>query len=306
MHLRNWGRPSMRNIAIPYIMLVMFLLLAQPFMIAPSTAQKPKPGMSIDVFYPSFVEVQTPLDESLSITFYTNVTVIDPDNKTVEVNLNAFLYVDWAIEFTPKTMQFTSTGVKPATVIVTVPKNVSEPIEVQVHLKAFATYPNDTMETISMGWISLKPFYSIGVQYQYIKKNQNMNVIEFTITNNGNDNDNILLNIENGIEADREEISILLSGQNLQLEPGSYSNVRLVAEYYGAGFPKKMDLQVSFRSINAGMHDYSPEQWNVTVPVSYVRPDTTVQNYIFAGAIGAFIVVMIIVAVIVVRNPSKK
>jgi hypothetical protein len=44
---------------------------------------------------------------------------------------------------------------------------------------------------------------------------------------------------------------------------------------------------------------------STNVTVSFQRPDTTQQNYLFVGAIGAFVIVMVVVMVLVLRGPSK-
>jgi hypothetical protein len=291
---------NMRPTACLTVLLVVLLLVAQPFFMMPSSAY-PYLSLSFDTFSPRTVVVEIPVEPYRQFQFLTNVTLSDPNHYPMEVNLSATVPYGWSGSVVPEHVTFNSTGKQKVVVTAYPMKNITTENMITVYLNGFATYENADISASTSARIYFTYHHAVEVTYRFVKKDQYMNQIDFDLTNKGTGPESIRPTCQ--CYSDNYEISFTPSYVHPALN-GPPSTVSLKVQYRGSKFPMTYTLPIRFTSSTSGMSGtYYFVETNVTV--SFIAPDTTQQNYLFVGAIGAFIIVMVVVMVFVLRGPGK-
>jgi hypothetical protein len=287
------------------VLFVILLLIAQPMFVIPSDAYVQRPSITLYNLTPSYLNIPLPLASSRKVQFATNISVSNPSAVNLEVTLSASVDDGWDINVTPVQMTFNASGRQKVVITVTVPGDITKSSEVQVRLESSGWYPNMTMpmETSVYSTIYLEQHHSYEVTYRFLKKDQYSNRIEFIVTNKGTGDESIMpqLMITSGSDSN---IDVNFDNMYLHVSPnGPPGTIIMMVQYTGSKFPKTYDLEIRF-------YPQSSMYWmryyvSANLTVSFLAPDTTQQNYLFVGAIGAFVIVMVVVLVIVMRGPGK-
>jgi hypothetical protein len=283
---------------VPFVIL---LLIAPPLFMAPSDAYVPSPTISVDILSPRTIVIELPVNASRQFQFVNNVTMNDPGHIPVDVNLTIDIEDGWLATVVPEHMTFNATGKQKVVITVRALIDMTKDDVVEITFDAMGRYSGGENEAATTARIYITYHHAVEVNYRFVKKEQYMNQVDFELTNKGNGQE-ILLGMcvcyTNDVEV---SFTPFMSYPSLNGPP---AKVSMVVQYRGSKFPMTYDLQIRFRSEMFHMtgQDYYVDT-NVTV--SFTAPDTTQQNYLFVGAIGAFVIVMVVVLVIVLRGPGK-
>jgi len=290
------------------LIVVVMLLLAQPLFIVPAGAQGYPPGINFESVSPASYNFVAPTTKDSTVRFYTNVSIWDPDGRTIDVNLKAILSpneTSWSRGVSPASMTFKSTGKRAAIVSVVIPEGITEFTEVQIYLMAQASYPNDTMEADTYAKISISPKYSLEMSYEFTRRDQYENRVTFNITNRGTGQDRAHLGQFNTYYSP-EEFDFSYQPYTQLLMPNQTGKIEMSVKYKGSSFPKELVVWVSLYSSYAQTHGQSPSSWNTNVTVTFRAPDKTQQTYLFAGVISAAVIIMVVVMAALVFGAGKK
>jgi len=300
----------MRLRACPFLLFVVLLLMAQPFIALPSEGQYYSPSISIYALSPSDVDIQTPTTTNRTVTFSTTVHVYDPNNYHLDVNLGLYDGPEWPTEVVPCYMSFNTTGDRSVTITVDVPAGITQGRDVQIRLTATMSYSGTTKQAYSdPGYIYLLQHYALELAWHPIQKDQYKNTFELTVKNLGTGPDNYFFRIQNSYETDREHIEVNFGHDNYVtslIQPNQTATVEMQAYYTGSSYPKEFVLQVRLNSMGAQDHGMSPSTWDAFVQVSFVAPDRTQQNYMFAGVISAAVIMMVVVMATLAFGSGKR
>jgi hypothetical protein len=278
-------------------------MVAQPLFMMPSNAY-PYLSVSIDTFSPRTVVVEIPVDPSRHIQFLTNVSLTDPNHYPLEMNISASVGSGsgWSVSVVPEHMTFNSTGKQKVLITASPLKNFTSEYMIYVTLDAIGTYENTDIEATNSARIYIAHHHAIDVTFRFVKKEQYMNQIDFDLTNKGTGEDYLKSSCQ--CYSDNYQISFTPFYATLSMN-GPPSTISMKVQYQGGKFPMTYTLPIRFISTKSGITgNYYFVETNVTV--SFTAPDTTQQNYLFVGAIGAFVIVMVVVLVIVLRGPGKE
>jgi hypothetical protein len=201
-------------------------------------------------------------------------------------------------------MIFNISGQQKAVITVEVPGNFTMGgLYNQVNLIGQASFFNETVSGSITGWINITQRHDLEVTYSYVKKEQFMNQIEFIVTNKGNGVDNVDLRCTNNWDYDN--LRVTFNPYELNIEPANSSlKVDLIVKYSGSRFPKVYNLNIRFQS-HGNWADPDPYHREFNVTVSFIAPDRALQNYLFVSTIVAFIIIMEVVMVLVIRRSGK-
>ena len=288
---------------------VVMMLLAQPLFMVPTVAQKYPPGISIDDPKPDWYTFMAPTTSDTPVKFYTNVSILDPDGRTIDVQMKAILapnYTAWSVVVSPASMTVSSTGKRAIVVTVVVPKGIMEGTDVQVYIMAQASYPNDTMEADTYGRIEVTAKFSLEWSHYFTRRTQYENRVTFNITNRGTSYDAARLEIENVPYNGWSNFEFSFSPAEVSLSPNETKQIELSVTYSGSSFPKELVVWVRLISIYAEGHGQHPWYWETNITVTFRAPDKTQQNYLFAGVISAAVIIMVVVMAAVVFGIGKK
>jgi len=295
----------MRSLAYPAVLVVVLLLVAQPMFVIPSVAYISRPSITIYDLTPGYYNIQLPMTSSKKLQFATNISVYNPSDVHLEVTLTPSGAEGWDINVTPDQMVFNASGRQKAVVTVIIPGDVNTSTELQIRLEASGWYPNMTepLDVSTYSSIYLEQQHSLDVTYRFVNKDQYSNRIEFDVKNKGSGNEFVQAQyFSNGYMDGNLEVHF--ENNFAMVEPnGPPITLVLTARYSGSAFPKTYTLEIRFYPQRHSYYGLYLVSTNVTV--SFQRPDTTQQNYLFVGAIGAFVIVMVVVMVLVLRGPSK-
>ena len=290
-----------------FLILIVMMLLAQPFVL-PALAQGNGPDITVMTPSPDSINLQLPLTDDVTLKFYTNVTLNDPDDLQVEADLTVTNFKGWTATVSPDHMSFKTTGKQAAIIMVVVPKTEMDGTNTQIHLLVFATFPDGSTEASTATWVHLIQYCALQVTYQYMKKTQFDNRIEFGVTNTGTGTDYYTSIWVKDYGANLEVI--FNKGDSWftprQLEPNETDKVEMTAKYLGSSYPEEYIIQIRFTSSQAHNQGSDPYYWDVSVPVSFVAPDRTQQNYLFAGVVSAAVIIMVVVMAAIVFGSRQK
>jgi len=295
----------MRHLACPMVLLVILLLVAQPMFVVPSDAYVTRPSVTLYNLTPSYVNIPLPMTSSRKVQFATNISVSNPSAVNLELTLTPSVDEGWDVNATPDQMTFNASGRQKVLVTVIVPGNILTGTNVQVRLEVSGWYPNMTtpMEYSTYGNIYLEQHHSYEVTFRFVKKEQYSNRIEFSVTNKGAGDEYIMPQymVRSGTN---DNIDVNFDNTYTKISPnGPPGTIIMIAQYTGSKFPMTYDLEIRFYP-QASIY-YMRYFVSTNLTVSFHAPDTTQQNYLFVGAIGAFVIVMVVVMVFVMRGPSK-
>lgn len=299
----------MRHMVYPQVLSIILLLIIQVIFIMPSDADVNLPSITTQDQTPSNVWLQFPSNSSRIVRFTANISANNPGDIHIEVQLKLTVGGGWDANVIPKQMMFNKSSTQKAVITVTVPGNITMDTNVNVYLNATGQYPNMTipLESISHSIIYLEHNHAYEVTYKFVKQNSYTNKIAFSITDKGNFDDNIVpefLNHASGAQAD-----VKFDVSNTKISPNSLpGKIIMTAQYGGPDYPMNQPLEIRFypqSSIQTRMPYGMRYFVSINITLSFKAPDKPQLNYLFVGAIMAFIIIMVVVMALVVRRSSK-
>jgi hypothetical protein len=300
----------MRHLVYSQVLSIVLLIIAQAIFVIPSDAEVNLPSITTQDYTPANVWIQFPFNGSRTVQFTTNISANNPDDIHIEVQLKLTVGRGWAANVTPEQMTFTTSSTQEALITVTVPGNITTISKVYVYLNATGQYPNITKSMVSnsKSIIFLDLNHAYEVTYKFIKKNSYTNKIEFSVTNTGNFEED--LTPESLFHASGAQPNVKFNVLSVKVSPmGLPGTIIMTAQYDGPDYPLNYPLEIIFYPtsyIQIGTPYGMRHIVSINITVSFSAPEKPQWNYIFVSAIAAFIIIMAIVMVLVIRGSTKK
>jgi len=275
---------------------MVLFLVAQSIFVVPASAEIEWPSITKFTCSPRWTTLQLPITTPRTINITLNVTVLDPGNVPVVVNLSFSSFPHWVTTIYPESLWFNSSGMKVSTITVTVPANITSAIDDNIMIDAGGWYPNRThsLEGFTSAFIYIETHHDIHVKFKYIERAQSQNIIEFTFTNKGDGPEEVAAGVL--ISYTVEDIEGNFS-PNVVIIPakGFSAKVTLTVRYLGNSWPATGIMWVGFGYGGPNTTHYL--DLNVYVKISFIKPDNT-RHYIFLGIVGTVDIIAVVICVI--------